>query len=160
MKQEVERKFRITYLPKRVLKKGVKIRQGYLSLKPEVRVRLVRNRAYITIKSTGALVRKEFEYRIPLNDARRMLAMCQWQIDKTRYRVGRAEVDVYHGPLQGLIIAEIEMQRPSESTQLPQGIQGYDVTRDKRYKNKNLSKSQKVPHLSHKAGKRDRVDKT
>ncbi|MBN2621478.1 adenylate cyclase [candidate division WOR-3 bacterium] len=148
MFREIERKFRITCVPKRFLKRGQKITQGYLSYTPEVRVRIAGTRSYLTVKSIGALIRREFEYRIPLADAKDLLRMCKNHIIKTRYRSHGFDIDVYHGPLHGLIVAECELASPRQQPHLPEGITGYDVTGDARYKNRNLCRGQRTPALS------------
>lgn len=147
MSREIERKFRITYIPARYLKKGKRIIQGYLCFTPELRIRITGIRSYITIKSKGALIRDEFEYRIPLDEAKQLLKLCEKEITKTRYRSGGFEIDVYHGALQGLVVAEHELISEREEVRLPRGIEGFDVTDDNRYKNRNLCRRQKVPPL-------------
>ena len=74
-----------------------------------------------------------------------MLSLCEPPIiKKTRYIVmhdgNRWEVDVFHGDLQGLVIAELEV--PSEDYQfaLPPFV-GLEVTGDKRYYNSQLGVS-------------------
>ena len=124
---------------------GERLQQGYLSTDPErtVRIRLVGERAWLTIKgrSIGAS-RLEFEYSIPAADARQLLTLCQSPlIDKTRHRVPFAghtwEVDVFHGDNQGLVIAEVELEREGEDVQLPAWL-GEEVTGDPAYYNSNL----------------------
>ena len=124
---------------------GERLQQGYLSTDPErtVRIRLVGERAWLTIKgrSIGAS-RLEFEYSLPAADARQLLTLCQSPlIDKTRHRVPFAghtwEVDVFHGDNQGLVIAEVELEREGEDVQLPAWL-GEEVTGDPAYYNSNL----------------------
>jgi adenylate cyclase len=146
--REIERKFRITYVSKRYLTKGQRITQGYLSYTPEVRVRIVGTRSYLTVKSIGTLVRREFEYRIPLVDAKDLLKMCKNKIVKTRYRLRGFDIDVFHRALQGLIVAERELASTRQRSHLPDGMTGYDVTEDIRYRNRNLCREQKIPALS------------
>jgi len=151
MRCEVERKFRITYVPARYLRKGKRIVQAYLSFTPEVRIRISGIRAYITIKSTGSLIRDEFEYRIPLEDAKHLLKLCKKKIVKTRYRSGGFIFDVYHRALQGLIIAEHELKSIHQHVFLPKDIIGFEVTRNSKYKNRNLCRYQKVPSFPKKS---------
>ena len=71
---------------------GVAISQGYLSTVKErtVRVRTKGDKAFITVKgeTDSAGKRLEFEYEIPLTDAREMLDICApYPIEKTRYHV-------------------------------------------------------------------------
>ena len=59
-------------------------------------------------------------------------------IDKTRFIVGRWEVDEFHGHLDGLVVAEIELTDENESFGLPDFI-GREVTGDARYYNSVLA---------------------
>ena len=145
MGTEIERKFRVYSMDWTAEGSGERLQQGYLSTDPErtVRIRLVGERAWLTIKgrSIGAS-RLEFEYSIPAADARQLLTLCQSPlIDKTRHRVPFAghtwEVDVFHGDNQGLVIAEVELEREGEDVQLPAWL-GEEVTGDPAYYNSNL----------------------
>lgn len=121
------------------------ITQGYITRDKRhvVRVRISDDSAFITIKgeNTGD-TRAEFEYHIPLQDARLLLNMCEPPvIVKTRYIVpygGKTwEVDEFHGHLEGLVIAEIELNEAGEPYELPP-FAGDDVTSDPQYYNSNL----------------------
>ena len=123
------------------------IKQGYISLEINgtVRVRIIDNEARLTVKGrTSGCTRSEFEYPIPIADAEEMLtSLCKLPaIDKTRYIVpfeGNIwEVDEFHGQLQGLILAEIEIPAPDYSYKIPQFI-GQNVTYDARFYNSNLA---------------------
>jgi adenylate cyclase len=94
MSLEIERKFLVTTTQyKSLATTQVKITQGYLSKTPErtVRVRVAGDRAWLTIKGIGdaqGMVRKEWEYKIPKEDAIEMLAICEKPlIEKTRYTI-------------------------------------------------------------------------
>lgn len=87
MAQEIERKFLLAGEGWRGLAQGIAYRQGYLCAGKErsVRVRIAGNRGFLTIKgATIGAARSEYEYEIPLTDAREMLdALCpQPQIEK------------------------------------------------------------------------------
>jgi CYTH domain-containing protein len=71
--------------------------------------------AYVTIKRpTGdAAVNDEYELLIPVAEARRIQSLsCECFVAKTRHMIDfhnvMWEVDVFSGPLQGLVIAEVE----------------------------------------------------
>ena len=129
------------------LKAGGKseIKQGFLSRNPErsVRVRLRDDKAVITIKGKGSrLAHPEYEYEIPVEDAIEMMALCEPPIiEKTRYIVmhegNRWEVDEFHGDLQGLVIAELEIPDEEYRFALPPFV-GQEVTGDPRYYNARL----------------------
>ena len=113
------------------------IRQGYLQRDPArtVRIRTVGDRGYVTVKGiTVGDTRREYEYEIPLADAREMLAMCLPPvIEKRRYVVPFAgktwEVDRFGGPLAPLVTAEIELSEPGEHYETPPFV-GREVTGD------------------------------
>lgn len=124
------------------------IAQGYLSIDPErtVRVRLRDQEAFLTIKgksSDDGLSRSEWEYSIPVTDAKEMFQLCaKPPIEKIRYIIPfgkyNFEVDVFSGANQGLIIAELELDDAQLSPNLPDWI-GEEVTGDERYYNAYLS---------------------
>ena len=71
-----------------------------------------RSDAWLTLSSACAgPAREEFEYRIPLADAEAILAHAAGTIDKERHIVPWHdlvfEVDVFHGRLEGLVLAEL-----------------------------------------------------
>ncbi|MCL2122529.1 MAG: CYTH domain-containing protein [Desulfovibrionaceae bacterium] len=148
MAEEIERKFLLCSEGWRGLAPGMAYVQGYLAGNEEysVRVRIAENTATLSIKiaTTGAN-RNEFEYEIPLEDARRMLATLAQEplIEKTRYTIEHKgfcwEIDEFHGRNQGLIVAEIELERVDQVFEKPAWI-GAEVTGDPRYYNINLAR--------------------
>lgn len=146
MATEIERKFLVVGDEWRGGSEGTVLRQGYLSTVKErtVRVRVAGEEAYLTIKGiTVGATRREFEYPIPPADASYMLEeLCERPIvEKTRFTVEHAghrwEIDEFGGVNQGLIVAEVEMEREDEAITLP-GWVGSEVTDDPRYFNANL----------------------
>lgn len=109
-----------------------------------MRVRICDDRGYITIKGVNhGAERKEWEYEVPVGDARDMLALSQTRvIDKTRYIVPFAgrdwEVDVFNGDLAPLVIAEVELPSADAAVELPPFV-GEEVTGDPRYYNSSLA---------------------
>ena len=100
----------------------------------------------MTIKGRArGLVRAEYEYSIPARDARELLdRLCERPlIEKTRFRVRFGglvwEIDEFTGDNRGLIVAEVELDRPGRKVSLPPWV-GKEVTRDPRYLNSNLFK--------------------
>lgn len=77
-------------------------------------------------KKVGASA-PEFEYLIPLQDGRELRGLCEHKIRKHRYNIttygsfppANWVVDVFQGNLEGLIIAEIELEREGQEIQLP-----------------------------------------
>jgi adenylate cyclase len=100
--------------------------------------------ARLTLKfGTSARVRDEFEYDLPLADAREMQAFALGNIvNKTRYvvRHGRRdwEVDVFSGALAGLVMAEIESEEEVAADELPDWL-GAEVTGVAGYYNLSLA---------------------
>lgn len=150
MAKEIERKFLVmddSYKSS----PHTRIRQGYLSSEPTrtVRVRIKGNRGFLTVKGlTCGATREEFEYEIPICDAEAMICLCEPDtiIDKTRYNAGRWEVDEFHGRLDGLRVAEIELSGEDEAIELP-SFAGREVTGDERYYNSALACATKLPPL-------------
>ena len=145
---EIERKFLVKGDAWRGLAEPLRMRQGYVAMKDgtTVRVRIVGDKAFLTLKDHAVgLVRHEFEYPIPVEDAETILdTMCGDLVEKNRYRIPAAEpglaweVDEYLGANAPLVTAEIELPDENTVVQLPDWI-GLEVTNDHRYKNNNLA---------------------
>ncbi|WP_337868474.1 CYTH domain-containing protein [Meiothermus sp.] len=146
MGTETERKFLVKSLAWKKGAVGTPYRQGYLCRQEErtVRVRIAGDEAHLTIKGQAlGITRLEYEYPIPLAEARELLdRLCiKPLIEKTRYRVefcGRVwEVDEFMGENRGLVVAEVELESPDQPLELPDWA-GEEVTHDPRYLNANL----------------------
>lgn len=149
MALEIERKFLVKSRTFRQLARPIHIHQGFLSTDKErvVRVRIQGKLAFLTVKgSSQGIARAEYEYRIPVDDARYMLNnLClRPTIEKNRYRINVEgftwEVDEFMGENEGLCIAEIELDSPGRKFPLPEWI-GAEVTNDPRYYNTYLVKN-------------------
>jgi CYTH domain-containing protein len=120
--------------------------QGYLSIdeKKVVRVRVAGERGFLTIKGkSDTFSHPEYEYEIPLADAKELVIQyTPDRIEKTRTRIPAGdyvwEVDEFHGDNEGLLIAEIELDDPSDVFEIPEWL-GEEVTGDHRYYNAWLS---------------------
>ena len=155
---EIERKFLVKDDSYKALSiRHYEIRQGYLSKEHgrTIRVRIRDNEAFITIKGpslNGGLSRFEWEKAIDVADAKALLQLAlPGEIQKTRWIVpckgerlevkGERElfweVDEFHGRLNGMIIAEIELEYEDQEIDKPDFI-GDEVTGDPRYYNSNL----------------------
>lgn len=118
----------------------VRFRQGYLP-GDGTTVRIRRRRPenggaeswLLTIKAGQGLVRHEVEFEI---DAERGGALMELAgacvVEKTRHTLGRWEIDVFHGPLDGLVLAEAELESEDEALpDAPAGLElGLEVTED------------------------------
>lgn len=145
MATEIERKFLVDGEDWRAGARGVRLKQGYLSTDParSVRVRLAGEAAWLTVKGQSAgIARQEFEYAIPAEDAEQLFALClPGMISKTRYRVRVGahdwDIDEFHGANDGLLLAEIELDRDDEAFDRPRWL-GEEVSDDPRYFNAAL----------------------
>jgi adenylate cyclase len=147
---EIERKFLVDHEKWQQLTKpeGTHYRQGYLldDDKRTIRVRLAGEHGFITIKgTTTGITRKEFEYKIPANEAVELLdSFAESEVEKIRYCITIAgklwEVDEFLADNAGLIMAEIELQHEDEAFENPGWIT-HEVSDDERYYNSNLSKN-------------------
>lgn len=151
MGTEIERKFLVdrSRLPKR-LPKGSKIVQGYLSVWPVVRVRIedwgCGSEATLTIKGEGTLKRDEFEYEIPIADARKLIKECGFRtVEKIRREIDGWTVDEFRGRNKGLWLAEKEYKslRAANAVQAAPkgGWLGWHVTEDSEFQNVMLAKT-------------------
>ncbi len=147
---EIERKYRLLQPPPAaLLSEGTPILQGYVFVEDwELRLRSIGDRHSLTVKGDGTLSRKEWETEIP-----KWVFDTVWRkaesraITKTRYKIAYGafclEVDMYGGPLLGLITLECEF--PDEQTAAGFVVPSWaraavdDVTEDKAYKNKTLA---------------------
>lgn len=122
-----------------------RIRQGYFAAVNTVRVRMRDDKAYLTIKGpsrNGGMTRYEFEKEISVDEARKLLELCEpGIIDKRRYLVeyeGHTfEVDEFYGSNEGLVMAEVELASEDEMFDKPDFI-GVEVTGDRRFYNSHL----------------------
>lgn len=153
MAKEIERKFLVVNNSyKELCCTTLDISQGYITTekKAVVRVRACNDRGFLTIKgeNSGA-VRDEWEYPIPVDDAKEMISKLAGNtiIRKTRYLVDfggfRWEVDEFHSPAAGLTVAEIELPDSNAEFPLPPFI-GEEVTGNPAYYNSSIAAAGKL----------------
>ena len=150
MALEIERKFRVTGESWKLrVARTRSLRQAYLTKngRLSVRVRIDGNEsATLTIKAArSGIERHEYEYAIPLADAEELFLHREGSIiSKVRHIVPidglNWEIDVFDGENAGLVIAEIELDRPDRSFERPDWL-GDEVTGDRRYYNADLAKT-------------------
>ncbi len=148
MAKEVERKFLVKDVAWRAaVEDRIAMVQFYLAISAErsIRVRISNGTsARLTLKFGSDLsARDEFEYPLPLADAREMLSFAVGAvIRKTRHHVRHQgylyEVDVFNGDLDGLVIAELETADKVADASLPLWL-GEEVTGELRYSNASLA---------------------
>lgn len=136
---------------------GEYILQGYISTRKEavVRIRIIGERAFLTLKGAnilnadmehGAATRAEFEYPVPVEDARAMLQtlLAFPALEKIRYRVPLDgliwEVDEFLGAYAGLVLIEVELTHGAQAFCKPDWV-GEEVSMDSRYSNAVLAQT-------------------
>ena len=161
---EIERKFLVksdAFIAQATT--SYEIMQGYLCKDPEktIRVRIRDARAFLTIKSSllrDGIAKFEWEKEIDLSDAKELMKNClTGAITKTRYIIEakgertkdkgqrtkdkgeslKWEVDVFHGRLEGRVLAEIELSDEDEAFERPDWL-GEEVTGQPQYYNANM----------------------
>ncbi|QTK82397.1 Adenylate Cyclase [Agrobacterium tumefaciens] len=148
MAKEIERKFLVARGEWRnQVTRSMAFRQAYVASMEDrsVRVRIVDRRdATLTVKiGASALVRDEYEYAIPLEDAEELMQSAPGVvIEKTRHTVEHGgftwEIDVFEGQYEGLVVAEVEMHDENADPDLPAWL-GREVTGDRRFSNQSLA---------------------
>ncbi|KTR06801.1 adenylate cyclase [Aureimonas ureilytica] len=153
MGTEIERKFLLSGDGWRAAAdEGTDIRQFYLAIREGLTVRARikgEAKALLTIKSGVGMTRGEYEYEIPLADARELEAVRVGSlIAKRRFRVPLGalvvEVDCFSGDLAPLVLAEIELPAEDHAVDLPDWL-GEEVTEDGRYTNAALAMAGRPP---------------
>ena len=148
MAKEIERKFLVCgdFMPD--VTSSSRIEQGYVARSEQLtlRIRTRDEKGYLTIKgrtNEKGMSRSEWEYEIPVDQARELLSFSNGTISKTRYLVPVGdhtfEVDEFYGENEGLVVAEVELESEDEEYPRPEWL-GEEVTGDRRYYNSQLLK--------------------
>lgn len=137
------------------------IEQAYLCTQGcTIRIRKLDDTCYLTLKrnlskqfDSTAIVNHEVEEEIPLSSYEYLLSKVDGQlVRKRRYYIPHEdhiiELDVFEGPLSGLVMAEIEYDSLDEieDVSIPDWF-GPEVTQDKRFRNSHLSTLKDVSGL-------------
>ena len=148
MGQEIERKFLTSSRSwQSAVSKVSDIAQVYLAAtdSASVRVRIKDDeKAFLTIKSAEAgPSRLEFEYPIPVDEAKALFELRIGHIVEKRRHVvvfegHHWEVDLFRGVLDGLVVAELELDDAEQQFHKPDWL-GEEVTHDRRYYNASLA---------------------
>jgi adenylate cyclase len=148
MGREIERKFLTSSRSwQSAVSRVSDISQVYLAAtdSASVRIRIKDDeKAFLAIKSAEAgPSRLEFEYPIPVDEAKALFELRIGHIvEKRRHIVvfegHRWEVDVFRGVLDGLIMAELELDDAEQQFHKPDWL-GEEVTHDRRYYNASLA---------------------
>lgn len=151
---EIERKFLLASDAWRDAAHSViPMAQGYINdlaamdsgaQRASVRVRIAGDDAFLNLKSRElGRSRQEFDYPIPVDDARALLALCVGGIiDKRRHLVRHGahlwEIDEFLGDNAGLLVAEVELDAVDAAFERPAWL-GLEVTELPRYYNLALA---------------------
>jgi CYTH domain-containing protein len=146
---EIERKFLIREFPKLPhFSAATSITQGYIAVGSEgteVRLRAKGGRFTQAVKRGSGLERLETEIELSKDQFEALWSLSEGRrIDKERYEIPHAgvviELDVFHGGLEGLIVAEVEFGSVADSAEFePPAWFGEEVTEDPRYRNRSLA---------------------
>ena len=139
---EIERQFLVPALPPLPSQYEV-IRQGYVALLPEIRIRQVGDSHFaLTVKRGSGLVREEWETKISRQEFDSLAAQLYpgtCIIEKHRYHLPlgsklAAELHVHKGHLAGLDYVEVEFDSVEEAAAFdPPAWFGREVTEDARF---------------------------
>ncbi len=145
---EIERKFLVKSVPENLeTYKCKKIKQGYISTNPVIRIRQYDEEYILTMKGRGSIAREEYEMNIDKDQFENLVKKVENKIiNKDRYYIPlnnglMAELDIYYGFLEGLMTVEVEFSDlESCNSFVPPSWFGEDVSKDIRYHNSSLSK--------------------
>jgi adenylate cyclase len=147
MASEIERKFLVERVPPDLeITSDVDIAQGYLALgEQQVRLRRQADATLLTAKRGHGIVRDEVEVLLPRAAFEELWPLTEGQrLAKTRLTTpvegGTAQIDVYKGPLAGLIVAEVEFDDTNSAHAFtPPPWFSRELSGDGRYSNQRLA---------------------
>jgi len=144
---EIERRFLVRTKPALEAHLGAseRYRQGYVKTgDPSVRIRIGEGRGpVLTLKRGKGIKRREVEAVVPPEVAEELLVAAGPRVlRKTRWRLGRWELDRFDEALEGLELMEVELDRVDEEPpSVPEGIEVLrEVTEDKRFTSSALAR--------------------
>jgi adenylate cyclase len=146
MGKEIEKKFLLkegASIPIPSKYETFNIKQGYISAEKgkQVRIRLYTKKAVLGIKFTGGLIRDEFEYEIPMSEAKQIYSKCLLTLEKRRlsFKKGKEQYDVDTYP-NGIQFIEVEFKslQNLEKWEKPSWL-GEEITDKKEYSNTVLA---------------------
>lgn len=157
---EIERKYLVGRLPENLDNyEHREIEQYYLCVSPTLRVRRLGDTYIMTVKehldvSSGAIHNREEEFVLTKESYEHLRAKSDSRgISKTRYRINLrrseldgsyegliAELDVFHGNHEGLLLVEVEFPNTEAADNfVPPEWFGEEVSGDPRYRNSYLA---------------------
>lgn len=121
--------------------------QAYIITNPVLRIRQKNDSYILTYKGQGLMAREEAEFPLSEDAYQKLLTKTEGiLIQKTRYKIPEQnnltiELDVFHGCLSGLYLAEVEF--PDETSAFayqPPAWFGREVTQETTFHNSTLSR--------------------
>lgn len=148
MGTEIERKFLVDG-PLSLDGPGRAMEQGYIAVDPdgtEARIRRETGLCVLAIKRGGGLVRHETEIEVDEATAESLWRLTEGRrLSKSRHLIveggTKIEVDVYGGPLSGLVVAEVEFESEASARAFePPDWFGREITGDATFRNNVLAR--------------------
>ena len=158
---EIERKYLVRSLPTDIDQyEHYEIEQAYLCTSPTLRIRRMGDNYILTVKervakgNSSAIHNREEEFPLSADSYHRLLKKCDsGRVGKTRYCIDlcqqsgnnaykglTAEVDVFHGRHEGLMLVEVEFPDTNAANDfIPPEWFGEDVSTDPCYRNSFLA---------------------
>ena len=157
---EIERKYLVAKLPDKLEQfSHIEIEQAYLCTSPTLRIRRMGDSYILTVKeritsSSSAIHNREEEFTLSPQSFQPLLSKCDTgRVAKTRYRIDlfqltgnenyrnlTAELDVFHGRHDGLLLVEVEFPNTESANSFtPPEWFGEDVSSDPCYRNSFLA---------------------
>ena len=158
---EIEKKFEVVKIPSNLDQYPKKeIIQGYLCTNPVVRIRKSNENYILTYKNKkgisqeNAIMNDEIEMMLNEDAFTHLMNKVDYNvIEKTRYLIPLkqgyiAELDIFHGKLEGLYFAEVEFPSEEEAIAFnkPDWL-GVDISKDRRFGNSHLARLSSAKEL-------------
>ena len=152
---EIERKYLLTEIPSNLDQfESLEIEQSYISTNPTIRLRKTDTDYFLTFKTKGDISREEYEMKLTEGQFENLLSKTEgYTISKTRYLIPlenglTAELDIFHGRLDGLVTVEVEFPTKEEEENFiaPEWF-GENISLILEYKNSFLSQVEKYSQL-------------
>ncbi|GMQ62302.1 CYTH domain-containing protein [Vallitalea maricola] len=152
---EIEKKYLINIPFDKITRyPHINIEQGYICTNPVIRIRKTDESYYVTYKSSGLMVRQEFEDEISKEQYNTLKSKIDHNIiSKKRYYIPldkslTVELDIFNDKLEGLIMAEVEFDSEESANNFtPPSWFVKEVTFDSRFHNSNLCKEENIRFL-------------
>lgn len=157
---EIERKYLVRSLPDNLEQyEHIEIEQAYLCTSPTLRIRRMGDAYILTVKErlragSTAIHNREEEFALSAQSYQQLLSKCDsGRVSKTRYRIDlrqqtgdgsyvglTAELDIFHGRHDGLLLVEVEFPNTDTANAfVPPDWFGEDVSTDPCYRNSFLA---------------------